>query len=167
MNLLNKVWNRIQYAKLRHRVNQLPEKQQIVIGQKLYEEAYDVMKMFSGDELGACSVVFDCPYSGHVAYHILKTLDERSLDLEDPTVYASVEKLTADTWVATAVVKSNTQQNAITTADACVMSAILKSNTVAASFTKYLSAVDLGSGKLPEKEKLMKELHSHLGETAA
>lgn len=163
MDFLNKIWNQIQYAKLRHRVNRLPEKQQIVVGQKIYEEAYDVMKLFPGEELGACSVVFDCPYEGHVAYHISQTLDARVASKNDPTVYADVSKLDSGSWVATAVVKASTQQNAIAAADACVMSAILKARTVPASFTKYMVAVKSHEGKMPEKDCVMKTLHANLG----
>lgn len=163
MDFLNKLWNQIQYAKLRHRVHQLPEKQQMVVGQKIYEEAYDVMKMLPGEELGACSVVFDCPYEGHVAYHISQTLDKREASSTDPVVYTDVSRLDSGSWVATAVVKSSTQQNAIAAADACVMSAVLKAKTVPASFTKYMAAVNSPDGRIPEKESVMDVLRASFG----
>lgn len=166
MNILKSIWNQVQYAKLCRRVNRLPEKQQIQIGQKIYEEAYEVMKLAPGECFGACSVVFQCPYDGHVSYHISKTLEERVADASDPSVFSDVSKLTGNSWVATAVVKSNSEQNAISAADACVMSAVLKSKTVDVTFTKFLSTIETVDGTLPERDVLRASIRKNLGDVA-
>ena len=153
--------------KLCRRINMMNERQQRVIGQKIYEEAYDVMKLAKGEELGACAVVFECPYDGHVSFWIEKTLSERVRNTDDPTLMAEVSKLDGMRWVATAVVKASTEQDAITAADACVMSAVLKSNTVNPMFTKYLAKVDSAAVEGKEHSKVIADIRAGMRSAAA
>lgn len=167
MNILKSLWNKYQYSKLYRRFTSLPDNQQVLVGQRLYAEAYEVMKASRGDTIGTCSVVFSCPYEGHVAYHIERTLERRAEDPLDPTMYAQVIKLDADDkWLAIVVVKGRDENCAMTMADADAMSAILKATTVEASFTKYLSVVDAENAKSADKASLMKFLRQQVRDAA-
>lgn len=161
MGLLHKIYNQILFARMNQRIKRLPESQQRIIGQKVYEEGYNAFKATHADGgfYGACSVLFECPYDGHVFYHIQRELDQREADPADPTVYAQVKKLPGDKWLATAVVKLDTQDNAMFAADACVMSAILSAKTVSGNFTRYMSCIDVSEQPLPEKEECMEALY--------
>lgn len=131
----------IQYAKYNHKMKKMNANQQRIVGQKIYEEAYEKLKTSKGDALGACGVIFTCPYSGHVSYLIAKTFDERVLDKDDPTVFARVEHIEENRWLAFAIVTAKTEQDAVIASDACVMSAVMQPGTVPPSFSKYLRAV--------------------------
>lgn len=161
-NVIKQIWNTLQYVKLYRRINAMSEKQQRVVSQRIYEEAYDVMKLAKGEELGACSVVFECPYDGHVSYCIEKTLSERVSDAADPAVMSEVSRLDDGRWVATAVVKAASEQDAITAADACVMSAVLKSSTVSPAFAKYLARVDSRIVDGREQSKVIADIRAEM-----
>lgn len=141
LRVIRDIWDMIQYMRYCHQMKKMTSKQQRIVGQKIYEEAYQVMKKHPGDKLGACGVTFTCPFSGHISYLIAKTFDERVRDEGDPTLFARVEHIESNKWLAFAIVRSATEQDAITAADACVMSSILQSGTVPPSFSKYLRAV--------------------------
>lgn len=168
MGFMHKLYNQLLYVKMIRRIKKLPEKQQQAIGQKIYEEGYNAFKAVHGDEgfYGACSVLFTCPYEGHVSYYIRQELDRRENDEDDPSVYTQVKKLDGDKWLATAVVKLDTQDNAMFAADACVMSAVLSAKTVSGNFSRYLSVVDVAENGVPSKQECLDAL-SEINEALA
>lgn len=132
------------------RLQKLPASQQQMFGQKMYDEAYAVMKTHPLDKsYGVCSVIFECAYPGHVDYYVKNVFQSRIKDESDPMRYGTVTEMDNNSWIATAVVESNGVENAAVAADACVMSAVLKMKTASGDFHRMISVIDKTPDGLP------------------
>jgi hypothetical protein len=132
--------NRVKYAIYRKGVEYLPYREQL----KVASEAYDIVdasyKNKVGDNIALCSVNFQCPYEGHVAYHCDRILRARKADESDILVDYVIERNGDSDWVLTVAVNTS-DANPHVAADAVAMATVLHIPTVLGSFSRFAETV--------------------------
>ena len=133
-NLLGNLRYRFTYR----RVTSLPYDEQRKIGLKIYSDLYAGLAQSPGEATGGVTVLFQCDYDGHVAYHLENLLEKRCADEADCTVAWALERADADgdghigpgEYELTVVSRGEDEMTAALAAEASAMSAILKIPTV-------------------------------------
>lgn len=120
------------------RIGMMDEKAQRNIGKEIYSVAYQSIAEAKGDVYAACAVVFECPYDGHVAYHVEQTMDKRVNNPADATEYYDLRKMDDGKWVISVIAGGTNKDVAMSIADACAMSAVLNAPTSEGSFQRYV-----------------------------
>lgn len=127
--------NTVKYALYRKHIEKLPYDEQLKVASEMYDFVNAIYLSKTGDNMGVCTVDFQCPYEGHVAYHCNRVLAARKSDENDILVDYIIEKQDGDNWRLTVIV-STSDENPHIAADAVAMSAVLRIPTVLGNFTR-------------------------------
>lgn len=140
MTMLTGLINKAKYSLLRASVKNMSYGDQRKIALATYETIDDAYKAQTGDNVGVCTVNFQCPYDGHVSYHCIQVLSGRKGDPSDILSDYALEKVGESDWRLTVVVATS-DTNPHRAADAAAMSAVLRIPTVVGDFNRSYGMV--------------------------
>ena len=135
--------DRIRYSIYCMYVKSLSHEQQLKVAVEAYGVVNETYKNEVGENTGVCTVSFQCPYDGHVAYHCNRILKARKDDETDILTDYAIEKVGDGDWRLTVVV-GTCNEDAHVAADAVAMTAILRIPTVVGDFNRSSKVVEAG-----------------------
>lgn len=148
MTSLKDILNRVRYSIYRRSIQHLPYREQLKVARETYDIVDEAYKGKVGDNIGVCTVDFQCPYEGHVAYHCNRALGARKNDASDILTDYVIEKTGDNDWRLTVVV-ATCESDSHVAADAVAMSSVLRIPTVLGDFNrscKVATKASLGVG---------------------
>lgn len=143
--------NMAKYAIYRKSIQRMPYRDQIKAASEMYDFIDEIYKNKTGDNVGVCTVSFQCPYEGHVSYHCNRILAVRKSDENDILSDYVIERQDEDSWRLTVIVATS-DENPHIAADAVAMSAVLHIPTVLGEFNRSYRVAENFSCDIQKKE---------------
>lgn len=145
MSGIKNIIGKAKYAWMRKSLSSLPYGEQRAVALSVYEGIDETYRSMVGQNVGMCTVSFQCPYEGHVSYHCLRELSERKDDASDILVDYVLERTGDEDWVLTVVVATSDKE-AHCAADAAAMKAVLSIPTVNGNFNRSYCKLPVVAG---------------------